>query len=287
MSVRFDRALIVGVGLIGGSLGMAMRQRGLAAEVIGIGRRPDALARAVELGAIDRYEMDFAAGVAGADLIVLATPVPQILHDVERLPALISSGAIVTDVGSTKAEIVTAGEAFLPDSFVGSHPMAGSEKAGVEAGRADLFENAVWVVTPTDRTPPDKAEKIAALGAAVGSRVITLGPEAHDRAVAVTSHLPHVLAFALAALAGERSKDETRLFDLAAGSFASATRVAHSSPELWRDIAFSNRPALTEALRAYKKELDAALSALESADADALLSAFERGARAIAFPAER
>ena len=277
----FSRVAVVGVGLIGGSLGMALRQRGLAMEVVGIGRRPEALARAIERGAIDEFATDFATGVAGADLIVLATPVAQILTDIERLAPLLTTGAVVTDVGSTKGEIVRAGEAFLSQAFVGSHPMAGSEKSGVDAGRADLFEGAVWAVTPTPRTPPENTAKIEALGAAVGSRIVTLAPDAHDNAVALTSHLPHVLAYALAALAGGRSQTEPRLFDLAAGSFASATRVAHSSPELWRDIALSNRPALIEAMHAYRTELDAALAAVESADADALLNAFTRGHSAV------
>jgi len=273
----FHRVAIVGVGLIGGSLGMALRQKRLAEEVIGVGRRPEALTRAVELGAIDRFETSLVTGVQGADLIVLATPVPQILTDIERLSPLLDENAIVTDVGSTKRDIVQLGERFLPRAFVGSHPMAGSEKAGVDAGRADLFENAVWVVTPTDATPSAKADKIVALGVAVGSRIVRLDPEAHDRAVAVTSHLPHVLAFALAALAGERSQVEPQLFDLAAGSFASGTRVARSSPELWRDICIANRDALADALRAYRDELDLSLTCLESADPEALLSVFRRG----------
>jgi prephenate dehydrogenase len=272
---------IIGVGLLGGSLGMASRQRKLARSVIGVGRNPETLARAVSLGAIDEFTTDFATGVALADLVVLATPIPLILSDIERLPELLKTGAVVTDVGSTKAEIAAAGEKYLGGAFVPGHPMAGSEKSGVEAARADLFEGATWAITPTATTDPTATENVVQLAEAVGARVVPLSPDSHDRAVALTSHLPHVMAYALAALAGEQTKTEPRLFDLAAGSFASATRVAHSSPELWRDIALSNRPALLETLRAYRTELDAMTAALESGDAALLESLFFQGHQAV------
>jgi prephenate dehydrogenase len=273
----FSRVAIVGVGLIGGSLGMALRQRRLAAEVVGVGRNAVNLTRACDLGAIDRFDIEFGTGVADADLVVLATPIPQILQDLARLGPLLRPDAIVTDVGSTKAEIVAAGEASLPTAFVGSHPMAGSERSGVEAARPDLFEEATWVLTPTDRTPPEHVRHVRTLAQHVGAHTVDLSPDSHDRVVAVTSHLPHVLAYALASLAGKRATEEPRLYDLAAGSFASATRVAFSSPDLWRDIALSNAPALAEAIRAYQDLLANALGALESGDSEGLLAAFLSG----------
>ncbi len=272
------RVAIVGVGLIGGSLGMALRERRLAETVIGVGRNPEALEKAVRLGAIDAFVTDLATGVRDADLIVLATPIGRILADLERLPALLSSGSVITDVGSTKGEIARRGDGLIPTgAFVPGHPMAGSERSGVEAARADLFMEATWALTPTALTNPEAFERVRHVAQGVGARTIVLDPDAHDRAVAVTSHLPHVLAYALVALAAKESESNSRLFDLAAGSFASATRVAASSPELWRDISLSNREALLQSIRAYRTSLAEAEAALENADADALLTLFQKG----------
>ncbi|MDX1934355.1 MAG: prephenate dehydrogenase/arogenate dehydrogenase family protein [Capsulimonadales bacterium] len=276
----FSRIAIVGVGLIGGSLGLAVRERGLAAEVIGIGRNPVTLSEARELRAIDAFSLDLAEGTAGADLVVLATPIPQILADIERLAALADFQGIVTDVGSIKGEIAARGARFLPDRFIGSHPMAGSEKAGVRFASADLFVGATWVLTPTEGTPADRCERVRFLAGAIGARLLELSPDAHDRAVAVTSHLPHILAYALAAVAGDRAEAEPDLPAVAAGSFASGTRVAQSSPELWQGICSGNRAAVLEALRAYSAELDEVRRALESEDDTALLEAFDRGFQA-------
>lgn len=274
----FEKVAIVGVGLIGGSLGMALRNRRLAARVVGVGRDAARLEKARALGAIDDAATDWAEGIAGADLVVLATPIQQILSDLERLRSHLGPGALVTDVGSTKAEIVRAGDAASgPGGFVGGHPMAGSERSGVEAATAELFIEAVWALTPSAQTEPAALARIRTMAQAVGARVITLDPEAHDQAVAVTSHLPHVLAYALAGLASETARRSPHLYDLAAGSFAGATRVAGSHPDLWRDIAVTNRDALGAALRAFRGELDAVLDALEAGDGDALHAHFLRG----------
>ncbi|MBC8103137.1 MAG: prephenate dehydrogenase/arogenate dehydrogenase family protein [Cytophagales bacterium] len=272
------RLVIIGVGLIGGSLGMAARGRRLAQTVVGIGRSADTLRQALQLGAIDEAASDFATGIQAADVVVLATPIPQILDDLARLPALLAPGAVVTDVGSTKGEIARAGDRLFPGGvFVPGHPMAGSERSGVEAARADLFIEATWALTPTPQTDPEALNRIRDLARGVGARTVLLDPDAHDRGVAVTSHLPHVLAYALAALAGKESQTSPALLDLAAGSFASATRVAGSSPELWRDIALSNRTALLRAVRAYRATLGEVEAALERGDGDALLDLFQEG----------
>ena len=271
--------VVVGVGLIGGSLGLALRERHIA-PVVGVGRADD-LAKAERRGAIDRGTTDLLAALAGAETVVLATPIGQILADLDRLASLVGPGIVVTDVGSTKAEIVRAGDSRFPGgNFVGGHPLAGSERSGVEAARADLFTDATWVLTPTAQTRPDALEKVRSLAQRVGARVITLDPEAHDRAVAVTSHLPHFLAYALAALGGIRATDEPHLWDLAAGSWAGATRVAASPPALWREIALTNRAALLDALREFGDELSHLTVALETADGDALEAAFNRGYQA-------
>lgn len=278
MEPGFRRVAIVGVGLIGGSLGRALRDRRLAGTVVGVGRDAARLEKARDLQAIDEGAVDFAEGVRGADLVVLATPISRILADIGRLGPLLAPGALVTDVGSTKGEIARAGDADLPPgAFVAGHPMAGSEQSGVEAADPELFVGAVWALTPTERTEASALRRIRALAEAVGARVLTLDPEAHDRAVAVTSHLPHVLAYALAAQGREAAAGNAHLYDLAAGSFASATRVAHSPPEMWRDIAVTNRAALAGAIRDFRARLDAALDALDAENADALLAEFQRG----------
>lgn len=273
----FSRVAIVGVGLIGGSLSLALREKRLADTVVGVGRSRQTLTRARDLGAIDEAAADLAEGVAGADLVVLATPVGQILADLARLGPLLAPGALVTDVGSTKAEIVRAAGEANRFSFVGGHPMAGGERSGVEAARSDLFKDATWALTPTKGTNEDALRRVERLVGAVGARPLLLDPNAHDRAVALTSHLPHVLAYALAARAEQQARDTPRLLDLAAGSWAGATRVAHSPPVLWQNIALTNRAALADAVRALSADLDEVLTALESADADTLLRLFTRG----------
>ncbi len=271
------RVAIVGVGLIGGSLGMALRNRRLAQSVVGIGRNPAALEKALHLGAIDEATTDLEAGVRDADLVVLATPIGQIISVMPILSRLLTPSAIVTDVGSTKGEIAREGDRWLPGAFVAGHPMAGSERSGVEAARPDLFMEATWAITPTLDTSPDALERVRQFAQSVGARTIVLDPRAHDRAVAVTSHLPHVLAYALTTLASTEGETNPHLLDLAAGSFASATRVAASSPELWREIALSNRPALLDTIRAYRALLAETEVALAREDADALLALFQKG----------
>lgn len=273
-----SRVAIVGVGLIGGSLGMALRGRRLAQTVVGVGRDAARLETARRLGAVDEIATDLAAGVAGADLVVLATPIRQIIADLETLSPLLSPGALVTDVGSTKAEIARAGDTALPGgAFVAGHPMAGSERSGVEAANPELFIEAVWALTPTAATNADALVRLKALAQGVGARVLVLEPEEHDRAVAVTSHLPHVLAYALAALAADTARNSPHLYDLAAGSFTSATRVAASPPDLWQDVALTNRAALAEVLRAYRDDLDAVLTALDAGNAEMLRARFQAG----------
>jgi prephenate dehydrogenase len=257
---------------------MALRSRGLA-YVVGVGRSENTLAKAAELGAIDRGETDLSAGVQSADIVVLATPVAHIVQTLPQLTTLLQSRphTVVTDVGSTKAAIVQAGEAALGERFVGSHPMAGSERAGVEFARPDLFSGATWAITPTKLTDGHAQQRVQTLAQSVGAKTMQLSPEEHDQTVAVTSHLPHVLAYALSAVGRDVSKTHPHLFDLAAGSWASGTRVAHSSPELWGQIALSNREALLNALQEFTVELAAVQTALAENDADALLQAFTRG----------
>lgn len=276
----FQRVAIVGVGLIGGSLGLAIRQRGLAQAVVGVSHRSFRFHAAIEAGVIDEGSTAPSLVLPHCDLVILATPVEQICIDLARYASLIAPNAVVTDVGSVKSRIVEVGEKHLLHNFVGGHPMAGSEKSGWEHARADLFENATWAITSTRQTSPNARQCVRDLAEAVGARVVELSPQDHDRAVAVTSHLPHLLAYALASVGGASAETDPHLFDLAAGSWASGTRVAQSSPELWRGIVMTNRDALLRALRDCQAELVQMENALEAGDDEALLQAFVRGYQA-------
>jgi prephenate dehydrogenase len=262
--MSFGTVAIYGVGLLGGSLGMALRSKGACDAVVGVGRNPDRLATARDSGAVDRFTTNVEVAVADADIIVLCTPVAQIIQDLPWVLANARDNAVVTDVGSVKQLIVDA--AGHARRFIGSHPMAGSEQTGVEAARPDLFENATWVITPSERTDIHVADIVTGLAETVGAHVLPLSPEAHDRAVALTSHLPHVLASALIRFAVRRTKDMATLPQLSAGSFADATRVAASSPLIWRDICVANRVPISHALREYAAELEDAANIIETAD---------------------
>ena len=275
---HFGTVAIVGVGLIGGSLGMALKGRRLAHRVIGIGRNPERLDKAIALGAIDAGETDLARGIAEADVVVLCTTVG---HIVETLPGVLNAvrpGAVVTDVGSTKGTISrrAAGFAF----FVGGHPMAGSEQAGVEAATPLLFEEATWAVTPAEGSDPGAVKTVERLAREVGATTLTLSPEAHDTMLAVTSHLPHVLAASLMRQAAAAQGIYPQTQRLTAGSFADATRVAASPPEIWRDVCLTNREALLAALHGFRAEIDVLEEAVASGDAARIEAFFAAGAGA-------
>jgi prephenate dehydrogenase len=268
MPLQFDRISIIGVGLIGGSFGMAVKKRGLVRRVTGIGRNRERLEQAVRLGAIDDWSLDLQTGVAESDLLYVSTPVGTEVGFIEHASDVMKPGSIITDAGSTKAAICAAADELAGSevSFIGGHPMAGSEIAGVEAADADLFEGAAYVLTPTDRTDGDALNGIHTLAESIGSRVMIMDPATHDRCVAVISHLPHLMAAALVNLAQERSKKDNLLFDMIAGSFRDMTRVAGSSPELWRDICLSNESEIALAIRDFFSELGRIAKILESGD---------------------
>jgi prephenate dehydrogenase len=264
----FARGAILGVGLIGGSLGLALKSKNLATEIIGIGRNASRLETAVNCGAIDRYTLNFDV-LPTCDFIFLATPIAQIIADLPRLAALISPNALVTDAGSTKNSIAEAG-IDIPQ-FVPSHPMAGSEKTGVEFAHANLFHNATWAITPHQNNTPEKVATLTELVQTLGAKPLHLTPTDHDSLVATTSHLPHLMAFALMRQAKAQEQTHPELFRLAAGSFRDATRVAHADPNLWAGICHDNRKALAESLRTYQRELGMVLEMLEQSDEEKLL----------------
>jgi len=275
---HFGTVAIVGVGLIGGSLGMALKTRRLARRVVGIGRDAARLETAVALGAVDSGVTRLEEGLADADVVVLCTTVGHIVSSLPGVLAAVSPGAVVTDVGSTKGAIMRA--AGGAGRFVGGHPMAGSEQTGVEAAMPLLFEEATWALTPTDTTDPEALDIITALAREVGATTLTLTPEAHDSMLAVTSHLPHVLASALMRQAAQTQAAHPQTQRLTAGSFADATRVAASSPELWRDVCLTNRQVLLASLHGFRAELAILEAAVEAGDAAAIEAFFAAGAKA-------
>jgi len=255
----FGRVTIIGVGLVGGSLGMALRARGLAREVVGVTRVPDTIPLATQRGAIDRGTVEPLEGVDGADLVVVATPPDDVVPMARRVLPGLRPGAILTDVASVKGEIVRSVEAFAGAyggvRFVGGHPMAGNEGRGIEAAAADLFEGTVYLVTPTPRTDPAAVARLADLARALGARAVEFDPDEHDRTVAVVSHLPYLVAAALVGISGGAAR--------AAGpGFLGATRVAGSPIELWAQICRLNREPIAAALRAFRGELAALEAAL-------------------------
>lgn len=274
----FSRIAIVGIGLIGGSIALAARQNGLAEEIIGIDADAETRDTAVGLGIVDQATDNIAEGIAKADLVLLAIPVPAILELLPNLSPLLAPNALVTDVGSVKGPIAQAGWNALNTRFIAGHPMAGSERHGVTAARANLFTGATWAITPTVSAQEQAAEQLRAFVTALGANPIILPPDEHDRYVAVTSHVPHVLAYALYALA-RRYGDDSPLWKLAAGGFHSTTRVAASSPEMWTGICLSNQENVAEELRVLIGELGKTLTTLEESDREALFHRFRDGHR--------
>jgi prephenate dehydrogenase len=281
---EFHTVALIGIGLLGGSLGLALRERRLARRVVAVARRPETVQRALELGAADEGSADPREGVRDADLVVLCTPVLTMLGLVDRFAASLKPSAVVTDVGSTKGFLTRELPRRLrPENpFVGGHPMAGSEQHGVEAARADLLVGANYLLTPTAETPPAVVERLERWVTALGATPRRMEPDAHDRAVAGISHLPHVAAAALAAAAAAAADhpgsglDRETLRQLIAGGFRSTTRIAASSPEMWRDICLTNREEVLASLRQFEAELALFSRALEDRDGAALLQAFER-----------
>ncbi len=254
---RLKSVAIIGVGLVGGSLALALRRAGAVGTIVGYDRDAQSLERALSLGVIDTPSDSASEAARGAELVVLAVPVRSIgpvLHDVAL--ALDRAG-VVTDVGSTKGEVVRQAEEELRDlfpRFVPGHPIAGRETSGVEAAVAELFRSARVVLTPTPRTDRDAIELVSACWEAAGARIATMAPEAHDRIFAAVSHLPHILSFALVSEIAARA-EAAELLGFAAGGFRDFTRIAASSPEMWRDVALQNRAALLDELDRYGARL--------------------------------
>ena len=255
--VTIKRLAIIGVGLIGGSLALALRRKGVVAEVVGIGRGEANLRRGVELGVIDRYSLDPCSGVQDADMVFLATPVCTIADVVARIAPYLAPGAVVTDGGSVKEEIVVSCEALMPGGtcFVGGHPIAGTEHSGVEAAFATLYDNRRCILTPTERTDPAALAAVAQMWEAAGSEVVLMDVQKHDRVLAAISHLPHMVAYSLVNAVGGYDRFDENILRYSAGGFRDFTRIASSDPVMWRDIALMNRNALLEMIDSFSGSL--------------------------------
>ena len=270
--MRFQKISIIGVGLLGGSIGLAARRRKLAAEIAGYVRRAASLKDCEKTGAVDYATTDLLAAVSNADLIILCTPLAQMRSLADQFLPALKRGAIVTDVGSVKAEVVRELEPLIAKAgghFVGSHPMAGGEKMGVLAARADLLVNAMCVVTPTKKSNANAVATVKKFWQSLGARTLRLDAAQHDVAVSRASHLPHVIAATLAGLVLEPRSPRAQP-QLSATGFRDTTRIASGSPEMWRDIVLANRKNVSQSVDAFVAELKRFQTALKKSDGKAV-----------------
>ena len=272
----FREMVVVGVGLIGGSLALAARKAGLVETVTGVDADPAHREVALATGIVDRVAGDLTEDLGRPGLVVLAVPVTEIVTLLPRLRQHVTDGCLVTDVGSVKGPILTAGDSAFPDGrFVAGHPIAGRERSGPAAARADLFEGANWIVTPGPRTTAKAVEEISALWRGVGSTIVRMEAGWHDEVFAAVSHLPHLVAYALMdAVLGLPLGEERLRF--AAGGLRDFTRVAASHPSMWRDIFLMNRDPILRVLAAYRETLAALEGAIRDADGEALMARLVR-----------
>jgi prephenate dehydrogenase len=283
--VQIGKLVVVGVGLIGGSCALALRRANAIGTIVGVGRGAANLDAARSRGIVDRahaFDSNWLQELAAADVVLVAAPVAQYPSLFEAIAPAIGASTVVTDAGSTKQDVVIAARASFGAAlprFVPGHPIAGNERSGAMAADATLFDGRRVVLTPLPETSAQARDRIAALWKACGARVSTLTPEQHDRIFAAVSHLPHMIAFALVAeLAGRPDGDA--LLAHAGSGFRDVTRIAASSPEMWRDIALANRTALRAELLRYRDALDAVAGLIAAGDGVALEALFERAAQA-------
>jgi prephenate dehydrogenase len=271
-----ERLAIIGVGMIGASLALALKQARAVNHVVGCGRNQLNLQKGVDLGVIDSYTASIAEAASSADVVVLATPLGAMKQVFEQIADIISEYTVITDTGSAKGSVIKVAQTVLGDKisqFVPGHPIAGAEKSGVEAGLADLYQNRRVIITPLESTDPEAVAKIESMWQACGASIEYLGVEHHDKVLAATSHLPHMLAYGLVNyLSGLNDHDE--IFKYAAGGFRDFTRIASSDPVMWRDVCISNGEALLTLIEGYKNELDQVSVAIRDGDQDRLLELF-------------
>ena len=272
------KLVILGVGLIGGSVALALKKAGFATHIVGVGRTEKSLKEALDLGVIDSAETNIEAAIQDADLILIAAPVAQTTAILQSIKPHLNKQTVITDAGSTKADVMACASAVLGEQFnqfVGGHPIAGAEKSGVSAAMSDLYVGKNVVLTPTSETNLDAVASVTKLWQACGANISEMTAETHDGIFAAVSHLPHLLAFALVDDIASRP-NAAQLFSFAASGFRDFTRIAGSHPEMWRDISLANKAALLSELTAYQLELSQLKQLLEHEDGAGLQVLFER-----------
>lgn len=277
-----NKLTIIGLGLMGGSLAKALKAQAAVGEVVATGRRAESLERGLQLGVIDSYTLDMAEAVAGADVVVIATPTLVAEKVMAELAPLLTPDMIVTDVASVKGNIQRAAERIfgeVPANFVLGHPIAGSEQSGVEASSVDLFLDHRVILTPLENTASEAVALIRAMWESCGAEVLCMDVAEHDAVLAATSHLPHVLAYTLVdALAQNGAAAD--IFKFAAGGFRDFTRIASSDPTMWHDIALANREAILQGIDSFSAHLALVRQAIEEGDGEAIFASFDRAKRA-------
>lgn len=269
---------VIGVGLIGGSVARALRQSGAVQRIVGCGRGLENLERAVELGVIDAYTQDIGEAVRDADMVFVAVPLGAMRRVFEQMNGHLPPRTVVTDGGSAKATVISDFRASCPDhlqQFVAGHPIAGTERNGVEASFADLYRDRRVILTPEEDTDPEALARVTRMWQACGAEVVRMDVQRHDRVLAATSHLPHMLAFGLVDTLA-RMDEHDDIFRFAAGGFRDFTRIASSNPLMWRDICIANREAVAQVMLNFAAEMKDLAASIERGDGDHLLAVFER-----------
>ncbi|MEW6445824.1 MAG: prephenate dehydrogenase [Pseudomonadota bacterium] len=282
MNFYCSRLCIVGSGLIGGSLALALKRAGRVGEVVGVGRNEATLQRALELGLVDRYSTRLAEAAEGAEIVVLSVPMLAMRDVFEQIKPVLRPGMILTDVGSAKQSVIEDARTVLgvlSRQFVPGHPIAGTEKSGPEAAFADLFEQRRVIITPLSDNDEGDVAQIVAMWRAVGAEVERMMALHHDHVLAATSHLPHLLAYALVESLA-RMEERHEVFRYAAGGFRDFTRIAASDPTMWRDIALANAPEIKGMLKRYQKDLEHLYQLLDAGDGQGLFDLFQRAKQA-------
>jgi len=278
---HIKRIAIAGVGLIGGSAGLALKKAGFHGTIVGLVRREEAVKQVTEAGAVDFATLDFEEALTDANLLLISTPVDVIPVMTKKALEYAPDGCIFTDVGSTKQQLVNEVEKLMPENkyFVGAHPMAGSEKTGVSAAYASLFENSKCIITRTKSSNPEAVELVSKLWKSMGARVELMSPEEHDHLIATASHLPQVMARALVLVADGVENDIGKAIDYAATGFADATRTAAGSPEVWKSILLHNADNISNTLDVLSKELAEMRKILDDRDGEKLMEKLEKARR--------
>jgi len=279
MSIMFERVAFIGIGLIGSSLARVIRRDGLARTIVASARSTETLDKVMNLGLADRVYADPADAVRDADLVVIATPLSAYAEIGARIGPALAPGAIVTDVGSVKGAVIRDLQAALPKSvhFIPGHPVAGTEHSGPQAGFAELFDGRWCILTPLPGTDPAALEKLSALWRSAGSKVVTMDPEHHDKVLAITSHLPHLIAYTIVGTAPDLEDTlKSEVINFSASGFRDFTRIAASDPVMWRDVFLGNRDAVLEMLQRFTEDLTALQRAIRWGEGDKLEELFTR-----------